>query len=478
MESESETERGSGTRDSAAGLTGTAARELREVLGDRLVTSRASREQHGRDESPLPEVLPDAVAFPRTTEEVSAVVRTCSAHGIAVVPFGAGTSLEGHVLPVAGGVSLDLTRMDRIVEVNVDDLDVTAEAGVTRSVLNERLRRDGLFFPVDPGADATLGGMAATGASGTMTVRYGSMRDNVLGLKVVLADGRVVRTAHRARKSSAGYDLTRLFVGSEGTLGVITEVTLRLVGLPEATGGAMTHFRDTQSAVRAVIEVLQLGIPVARIEFLDESSMRALNAHSRMDYAVAPTLLLEFHGSPDGVAEQVGSVAAVAGEHGALDYRSALDGIERARLWRARHDHFYASLALRPGAKAITTDVCVPISRLADCILATKEDIDETDLVTTIVGHVGDGNFHVMMMVDPQDVGEMQAAEDLNRRLVQRALDMDGTCTGEHGIGLRKMSSLELELPDGVDVMKSIKRALDPHNVMNPGKVFQHAPNG
>jgi D-lactate dehydrogenase (cytochrome) len=338
--------------------------------------------------------------------------------------------------------------------------------------MNEILAREGLFFPVDPGADATIGGMASTGASGTTTVRYGTMRENVLALQVVLADGRVIETSRRARKSSAGYDLTHLFVGSEGTLGVITEVTLRLYGIPEAIAGAVCRFPDIGSAVRAVIAVLQVGIPVARIEFLDELAIKAINEYAGLSYPVAPLLLLEFHGSPAGVVEQSTSVGQIVAEFGAADYRSAVDAQERAALWRARHDSFYASLSLRPGARAVTTDVCVPISRLADCILATREDIDAHSLIATMVGHVGDGNFHVMLLVDPEDREEMRVAEEMNQRLVMRALEMDGTCTGEHGIGLHKMDFLTKELPGAVEVMRSIKQALDPNNIMNPGKVL------
>jgi D-lactate dehydrogenase (cytochrome) len=447
--------------------------ELRGVLGDRIVTSASVRDQHGRDESHLPPALPDAVAFPEDTDEVAKVVQICAAHRVPLVPFGAGTSLEGHVLATSGGVSLDLTGMNEIVRVSVEDMDVTVEAGVTRKALNERLAKDGLFFPVDPGADATLGGMAATGASGTTTVRYGAMRENVLALKVVLADGRVIDTARRARKSAAGYDLTHLFLGSEGTLGVITEVTLKTYGIPEAIAGAVCHFPDIESAVKAVIMTLQMGVPVARIEFVDEAAISAINEFSGMSYPVAPSLLLEFHGSSAGVAEQAAHVGEIVAEFGGLEYRSTADNTERAKLWRARHTHFYATLALRPGAKAITTDVCVPISRLAECILETKKEIDASTLTATIVGHVGDGNFHVMMLVDPDDADEMTAAQDINRRLVERALAMDGTCTGEHGIGLGKLEFLARELPGGIEVMRALKRTLDPNNIMNPGKVLE-----
>jgi D-lactate dehydrogenase (cytochrome) len=362
--------------------------------------------------------------------------------------------------------------MDEIRRVSVADLDATVQPGVRRLALEQRLGRDGLFFSVDPGADATIGGMAATGASGTTTVRYGAMRENVLALKVVLADGRIVTTAHRARKSSAGYDLTRLFVGSEGTLGVITEVTLRVHGLPEAIAGAVCRFADVDSAIRTAIATLQTGVPVARMEFVDELGIAAINDHAGLAYPVAPLLLFEFHGSPAGVREQAAAVGEIAADMGGLEYRSSVDSAERAALWRARHDSFYASLALRPGSKAITTDVCVPISRLAECIVATRADVDASRLTATMVGHVGDGNFHVMLLVDPDDAGEVGRAEELNGRLVERALALDGTCTGEHGIGLHKLAFLRAELPEGLEVMRAVKLALDPDGVMNPGKVI------
>ncbi|MEA2460615.1 MAG: hypothetical protein QOH90_792 [Actinomycetota bacterium] len=449
------------------------AEELARILGDRLVTSAAVREQHGRDESPLSPVSPDAVAFPESTEEVARIMKVCNECRVPVIPFGAGTSLEGHVLPIRGGLSLDLTGMDEIVAVRVDDLDVTVQAGVHLRSLNERLARDGLFFPVDPGADATIGGMAATGASGTTTVRYGAMRENVLALKVVTADGVIVDTAHRARKSSAGYDLTRLFVGSEGTLGVITEVTLRLHGLPEAMSAAICSFPNVENAVRSVIAVLQMGIPVARIEFLDELAIDAINRYAEASYPVAPLLLVELHGSESEVVQQAKDLGEVVAGFGATGFDSAVDPQERTKLWAARHDSFYASLALRPGARAITTDVCVPISRLADCIVETQGDVEKLSLIATIVGHVGDGNFHVQILVDPNDGAELERAERLNDRLVDRALEMDGTCTGEHGVGLRKIASLEKELPEGVDMMRAIKRALDPNGILNPGKVVR-----
>jgi D-lactate dehydrogenase (cytochrome) len=453
-------------------LTARVVDELRAVLGERLVLSKAVREHHGRDESPLAAALPDAVAYPESAREVAAVVEVCARSAVPVIPFGAGTSLEGHVLATSGGLCLDLTRMNRIAGTNVDDLDVTVEAGVTRTQLEEHLRREGLFFPVDPGADATLGGMAATGASGTTTVKYGAMRENVLSCEVVLPDGRIITTGHRARKTSAGYDLTRLFVGSEGTLGVITELTLRVYGIPEAISAAVCHFPGVDEAIQTVIATLQTGVPVARIEFLDEMGMKAVSAFSGLSYPIAPTLFLEFHGSPAGVVEQAGSVAAIAAENGGLDFRSAVELEERVKLWSARHDAFYASLALRPGARAITTDVCVPISRLAECILETNKDIGQLGLTATTVGHVGDGNFHVMLMFDPNDDRELGAATEVNERLVDRALDMEGTCTGEHGIGLRKIGSLSKELGEAVDVMRAVKRAIDPVGIMNPGKVL------
>jgi D-lactate dehydrogenase (cytochrome) len=455
----------------AAALKG-ALDELDELLGDRLSTSSAVRDHHGRDESPLPAAPPDAVAFLTSEAEVVETLRICSRHGVPVIPFGAGTSLEGHTLATSGGVSLDLSQMNEILSVNVDDLDATVQAGVTRLQLEERLRRDGLFFPVDPGADATIGGMTATGASGTTTVRYGAMRANVLSVRAVLSDGRVISTGGRARKSSAGYDLTHLFVGSEGTLGVITEVTLRVYGIPEAISSAVCHFSTLDEAVGAVIAALQIGVPVARIELLDEMAMKAAASYSGLDYPVAPTLFFEFHGSEWGVKENAAAVRAVATEAGALDFRTAVDGRERAELWKARHESFYACLSLRPGIRAITTDVCVPISRLPDAILSARKDVEELDLVATMVGHVGDGNFHVMLLIDPDDENELAAAEEVNRRLVDRALAAGGTCTGEHGIGLRKIDSLRKEKGEGVDVMRSVKNALDPAGIMNPGKVL------
>jgi D-lactate dehydrogenase (cytochrome) len=456
---------------SPAGLESSLA-DLRGLLGARLSISGAIRAQHGRDESWHPPRPPDAVCFAESTGEVAAILRICSAHRVPVIPFGAGTSIEGQLIAERGGISLDLSRMNRVLELNAADLDVRVQAGVTRGQLNDELRPEGLFFPIDPGADATLGGMAATRASGTNAVRYGTMRENVLALEVVLADARVIRTARRARKSSAGYDLTRLFVGSEGTLGVITEVTLRVHGLPEATSAAVVAFPDVRAAVETVIETIQSGVPVARIELLDALQMRAANAHSKLDYAEAPTLFLEFHGSPAGVAEQAEAVRALAAGHGAGGFRWASELAERNRLWQARHQAYYAALALRPGAKGWPTDVCVPISRLAECIAQTHEDLAKSFLLAPMVGHVGDGNFHVLLLVDPERPEDLAEAQRLNDRMIERALRLEGTCTGEHGVGLGKRAYLRAEHGEAVDVMWAIKRALDPHDLMNPGKVL------
>ncbi len=450
---------------------------LRERLGERLSTAAAVREQHGRDESWHPSQPPDAVAFPDSTEEVAWIVRQCAEARVPVIPFGTGTAIEGHVAAVQGGVCLDLSRMDRILQVNAEDMDATVEAGVTRKRLNAHLRDTGLFFPIDPGADASLGGMAATRASGTNAVRYGTMRENVLSLRVVLPDGRVIRTARRARKSAAGYDLTHLFVGSEGTLGVITEVTLRLHGIPEAISAAVCPFDDLESAVRTVVQTIQAGVPVARVELLDAVTVRAVAAYAKLDMAAAPTLFLEFHGSPAGVEEQAATVQALAAENGGRDFAWATRAEERSRLWEARHNTLYALLAARPGTRAFTTDVCVPISRLAECVAATRRDLDKSVFgrdggVAGVVGHVGDGNFHVAMLIDPDNPDEVAAAERINERMVRRALDMDGTCTGEHGIGLGKLRHLTEEHgADAVAVMRAIKRGLDPQGLMNPGKL-------
>ena len=445
---------------------------LRARLGSRLSTSRAVREHHGKDESWHRPAPPDAVCFPHATDEVSEIVRVCARHLVPVIPFGGGTSLEGHVLAIYGGISVDLTQMARILTVNDEDLDATVEAGVTRKRLNEHLRDRGLFFPVDPGADASLGGMAATRASGTNAVRYGTMRENVLALTVVLPSGEVIRTSRRARKSSAGYDLTRLFVGSEGTLGVITEVTLRLYGIPEAISAAVVSFPDIEAAVNTVIQTVQIGVPVARIELLDEIQMDAVNKYSKLDYPLRPTLFLEFHGSPASVKEQALEVGEIASEHGGGELLWATETGERERLWQARHDAYYAALALRPGAKALTSDVCVPISRLTECIVETKKDLDGSFLTAPLISHAGDGNFHLVFLIDPESPKEIREAERLNERLVRRALAMDGTSTGEHGVGSGKRRFLEAKHGGALGTMRVVKQALDPRNIMNPGKIL------
>lgn len=445
---------------------------LLDLLGPRLVTSADVRRQHGSDDSYHPPAPPDAVVYPETIDEVVQIVRLCADSRTPIIPFGTGTSLEGHIGAVEGGISLDMSRMDNILAVRVDDLDATVQAGVTRKQLNDQLRPSGLFFPVDPGADASLGGMAATRASGTTTVRYGTMRDNVVNLTVVLADGRVIRTSSRARKSSAGYDLTRLFVGSEGTLGVICELTLRLFGVPEAISAAVCSFESIEDAVNCVTRVIQLGLSVARCELLDEVMMDAINRHSGLDYRVAPTVFFEFHGSEAGVVEQAETVEAIASEFGGSGFRWAVRQEERTRLWEARHNALYASLALRPGAKTVITDVCVPLSSLAECISLTKKDLVSSRLIAPIVGHVGDGNFHVAFLIDPDDPEEIAEAKEINERMVMRALQMEGTCTGEHGIGRGKIEPLMTEHGEGVDVMRGVKSALDPLGIMNPGKIF------
>jgi D-lactate dehydrogenase (cytochrome) len=447
--------------------------ELKELLGDRFTQAVAVRQQHGKDESYHPSIPPDAVAFARSTAEVQAIVKACARDKVPVIPFGTGTSLEGHVAALKGGVSIDLMGMNKILAVHEGDLDATVEAGVTRKQLNAHLKDKGLFFPIDPGADASLGGMAATRASGTNAVRYGTMRENVLGLTVVLADGSAIRTGGRARKSAAGYDLTRVFVGSEGTLGVITEVTLRLHGIPAAISAAVCSFPSIEEAVNLVIETIQSGIPVARIELLDEVQMDAVNRYSKLDYPVQPTLFFEFHGTEAGVAEQVELVRALADEHGGSAFRWATKAEDRSKLWQARHDAYYAAIALRPGAKGWATDVCVPISRLADCISETKRDLEASGMLAPLVGHVGDGNFHLVYVVDPASGNELAEAERLNERMVRRALAMGGTCTGEHGVGYGKLDFLEAEHGDAIAAMRRLKRAFDPDGIMNPGKVLR-----
>jgi D-lactate dehydrogenase (cytochrome) len=450
------------------------AADLQTLLGDRCTTNPTQIEHHAHGESWHPHGAPDVVVFPVTTDEVSAIVRASGRHGVPIVPFGAGTSLEGHVNATAGGISVDLSRMNRVLRVSAEDLDATVEAGVTHRQLNKALANSGTAFWVDPGADATIGGMAATRASGTTAVRYGTMRETVLGLTVVLPNGDVIHTGGRSRKSAAGYDLTRLFVGSEGTLGVITEVIVRLHGLPEAVSAAVCAFESMEGAVQTVITTIQLGIPVARIELMDEVQIDAVNRYSHLSYAIKPTLLFEFHGtSPAAVTEHAVTVQQLAGDNGGSDFRWATTTEDRARLWQARHNTLFAALALRPGSKAWVTDVCVPISKLAECVLDTRRDLQASTLIAPLVGHVGDGNFHLNILVDPEQERELAEVKAFNSRLIARALALGGTCTGEHGIGLGKMDYLVDEHGDAVEVMRTIKRALDPDNRMNPGKMFR-----
>jgi len=446
--------------------------DLKARFGERLHTADAMRRQHGQSEAHFEPALPDAVMFARSTEDVVDLVTLCAVAEVPIVPYGAGTSIEGNALPVAGGISLDLSGMDAILEVNPEDLDCTVQAGVRREQLNEHLRDMGLFFPIDPGANATIGGMASTRASGTNAVRYGTMREAVLNLRVVTPDGRDIRTARRARKSAAGYDLTRLMIGSEGTLGIITEVTLRLHGIPEAISSAVCAFETLSGAVDTVVQAIQLGIPLARVEILDDMQMRAVNRWSKLDYPELTTLFFEFHGSPAGVAEQVAAVGEIASANGGGAFRWSNLPEDRSRLWKARHEAYYAAVNLRPGAVGWATDVCVPISRLAACIAETKRDLQASAIPATILGHVGDGNFHVVFSLDPNAPEEMAEVEGINARLVARALAMDGTCTGEHGIGLGKQAALIDELGEAVDIMRTIKRALDPRDLFNPGKIF------
>jgi D-lactate dehydrogenase (cytochrome) len=446
---------------------------LRGVLGDRVTAAAAIRDHHSHGESYHTPAAPDLVTFPRTTDEISAIVRACAERDVAIVPFGAGTSLEGQVLALRGGVSVDLSQMNKILRVSVEDMDATVQAGVTHRQLAAHLKNTGLTFSVDPGADATIGGMTATGASGTTAVRYGTMRENVRGLTVVLPDGGIITTGGRARKSSAGYDLTRLFVASEGTLGIISEITVRLQPLPEAVAAAVCGFPTIDAAVKTVIATIQLGVPVARIELLDEVQMDAINRYSKLAYEALPTLFFEFHGHNErDVQEQAETVQALAAENAGSDFSWVTRPEDRTRLWRARHDAYFATLALRPGAKAWSTDACVPISRLADCIVESKRDLDESMLTGTLVGHVGDGNFHMLYLVNPDSPEEMAEALRLNERLVTRAIDMGGTCSGEHGVGIGKMKYLQREHGAAVDTMRLIKHALDPKGLMNPGKIL------
>jgi D-lactate dehydrogenase (cytochrome) len=446
---------------------------LRTILGERLSTNDAVRAHHSHGESWHAPSAPDAVVFPESTDEVAAVVSACAQARVPVIAFGMGSSLEGHVNAIHGGISIDMTRMTRVLRVSAEDMDVTVEAGLTHRKLDAHLKNTGLMFPIDPGADATIGGMAATRASGTTAVRYGTMRENVLGMTVVLADGRVIRTGGRARKSSSGYDLTRLFVGSEGTLGVMTEITLRLYGRPEAVSAAMCPFQTMEGAANAVIMTIQLGIPVARVEIIDEQQLEVVNRYSKTNYPLAPTLFFEFHGtSQAAVDEQARAVQDITAEHGALNFTWASTPEERATLWQARHNVLYATIASRPGAKPWTSDVCVPISRLAECIVETQQDLRDAAIVAPLVGHAGDGNFHLIFMVNTDDARELESVKAANARLVERALRMGGTCTGEHGVGFGKLKYLQEEHGASLDTMRAIKRALDPHNLMNPGKLI------
>ena len=446
--------------------------ELKALLGERVSTTAAVREHHGKDESYFPYAPPDAVVFLKSTEEVRDVVNICRAHRVPMIAYGVGTSLEGHILAVQGGVCIDLSQMNQVLAVHEADLDAVVQAGVTRKQLNEYIKHTGLFFPVDPGADATLGGMAATRASGTNAVRYGTMRENVISLKVVLADGRVIQTARRAKKSAAGYDLTRLIVGSEGTLGIITEVTVRLYPVQEAMSSAVCAFDTVDGCTNTVIQTIQAGVPIARCDIVCEKTVEAINKYKKTNYRVAPTVFFEFHGSKASVVEQAETVQAIAKEHGGMDFQWATRPEERNQLWDARHSAYFACLQIKPGARAVSTDVCVPISRLAECVRETMQDVKSYIAPVPLLGHIGDGNFHLMFLVDPARPEQTELAKEFNRRLIERALRMEGTCTGEHGIGMGKMGSMRMELgEDVIDVMRDIKRVFDPHNLMNPGKI-------
>ena len=446
---------------------------LKALFAERCSTAQVVREQHGRDESPFEVPPPDAVVFAESTDDVAAAVALASQYAAPVIAFGTGSSLEGHLLAVQGGISIDLSRMNKVLRINAEDLTVTVQPGVTRNQLNAEIRHTGLFFPIDPGADASLGGMAATRASGTNAVRYGTMRENVLALQVVTASGQVIRTGTRAKKSSAGYDLTRLMVGSEGTLGIITEVTLKLYPQPESVSAAVCSFPSVDAAVKATIQIIQMGVPIARCELLDANAVRAVNKHDKLTLREAPMLLMEFHGSAAGVAEQAATVQDVAREHGGTHFEWATTPEERSRLWTARHRAYFAGLQMKPGCRTVTTDTCVPISRLAKCIALAVREADETGLAYYIVGHVGDGNFHIAYLIDPTVPAERDTAERLNAQLVAHALALEGTCTGEHGIGLHKQGFLIDEAGVAtVDMMRVVKRALDPKNILNPGKIF------
>ncbi|WP_310645892.1 FAD-linked oxidase C-terminal domain-containing protein [Limnohabitans sp.] len=447
---------------------------LQSRFGVNCSTAQVIREQHGRDESAFTTVPPPAaVVFAESTQDVADAIKLAAQYQVPVIPFGVGSSLEGHLLAVQGGISVDVGRMNKVLSINAEDLTVTVQPGVTRKQLNDEIKSTGLFFPIDPGADASIGGMSATRASGTNAVRYGTMRENVLALEVVTASGEVIRTGTRAKKSSAGYDLTRLFVGSEGTLGVMTEITVRLYPLPEAVSAAICSFPSIEAAVHATISIIQMGVPIARVELIDTNTVRMVNAYAKLGLAESPMLLMEFHGSPNGVKEQAETVQEIATDLGGQSFEWATTPEERTRLWTARHNAYFAALQSKPGCRAISTDTCVPISRLADCLLDSVAEADASGIPYFLVGHVGDGNFHFGYLIDPNIPAERETAEDLNHKLVTRALSLGGTCTGEHGIGLHKMDFLVTEAGTGaVDMMRTIKRALDPHNIMNPGKIF------
>ncbi len=450
---------------------------LRARFGDRFSVANAVRDHHGNDESPYPSMLPDGVVFAQSTEDVVAVVNLCNQHGVPLIAYGAGSSLEGHILAIEGGISLDMTQMNKIVVLHAEDQTVTVQAGLTRKQLNEQIRDSGLFFPIDPGADASLGGMSATRASGTNAVRYGTMRENVVSLTVVTAQGKVIRTSRRARKSSAGYDLTRLFVGSEGTLGIITEVTVKLYPQPEAVSAAVCNFPTVHEAVQCVIQTIQLGVPVARVELMDANAVMAGNRYAKLTLRETPLLLFEFHGSEASVKEQAQTVQELAKDCGGMDFEWAERPEDRNRLWTARHNAYFAGLQLRPGCRASTTDVCVPISRLAECIDEATMLLEKASFPSTIVGHVGDGNFHVLMLLDPDSQEEWEESERLNHHLVTQAIEADGTCTGEHGIGLHKKQFMAHEHGEDVlDLMRSLKHAFDPNNILNPGKILDARP--
>ena len=447
--------------------------EIKLIKDNKLSTNRNILEQHSRGEDYFLPQLPDAVFYPHSTNDVQDVVKICAKNKTPIIPFGSGTSLEGHILPVNGGISIDLSNMNKIIEVNQSDLDCRVEAGVTRILLNENIKNDGIFFPIDPGAsDASLGGMTATGASGTNTVRYGTMRTNILGLTVVTADGSIIKTGGRAKKSSAGYDLTKLFIGSEGTLGIITEIQLRLYGIPESISSAVCHFDTLEGAVKTSMEVIQYGIPVARIELIDEIQMKASIEYSKLkDIEPKPTLFFEFHGTKQSTQEQAKITEEISSSHGGQNFKWAHKSEERSRLWRARHDAYYAALAISPNKRAMSTDVCVPISKLAECILESQKDLKENNVVAPMVGHVGDGNFHLLMLCNPNDKKEIEKLKEINDRLVRRAIKMGGTCTGEHGIGLGKKEYLKIEHPTTINIMQLLKKSFDPNNILNPNKI-------